>query len=77
MNPSIIAAIIKDEVAAQTQTQTPEGCINENIRAMDGTGAHLGLRDPWYNSLSHQITDNTVFRLLLIVMVVDWVIKKL
>ena len=30
---------------------------------------------PWYNDLSHDITDSTVFRCLLIVVVFDYVWK--
>lgn len=29
--------------------------------------------NPWYNDLSHDITDSTVFRLLLIVVVFDYI----
>ena len=77
MNALTIAAIMEEEVAAQTQTQTPEGCINDNDPKMDGTGAHLGLRNPWWNDWSHTVTDNTIFRLLLIYIVIEWIFKKL
>ena len=75
MNAVTQLTIYEEGIAAQTQA--PEGCINDGIQSMDGTGAHLGLRNPWWNDLSHEITDSTIFRLLLIAMVVDWVLKKL
>ena len=75
MNAVTQLTIYEEEIAAQTQT--PDGCVNDNTPARDGTGAHLGLRNPWWNDLSHEITDSTIFRLLLIAMVVDWVLKKL
>lgn len=33
--------------------------------------------NPWYNDLSHLITDSTIFRLILIVIVVEWIFKNL
>ena len=79
MFPAAIVAIVEQEVQIRTaqQTPAPAGCIRNNEPVMDGTGAHLGLRNPWWNDLSHEITDSTIFRWLLILMVVDWVLKRL
>ena len=51
----------------------PEGCVNEGARKLDGTGPHLGLQSPWWNDLSHDITDSSIFRILLIIMVLDYI----
>lgn len=51
----------------------PADCVNEGARKLDGTGPHLGLQTPWYNDLSHDITDSSIFRILLIIMVVDYI----
>jgi len=80
MIPAQVQAIVNKELALQAQI-TPSASIDEcprcNEPVMDGTGAHLDLRNPWYNDLSHEITDSTLFRLLLIYMVVDFVLNKL
>lgn len=60
-----------------TPTPTPDRCPTDGVRKMDGTGAHLGLRNPWYNDLSHDITDSTLFRIILIFVVLDHVIQRL
>ena len=73
MNATTLYTIMNEQQAPITI----DGCVNDNTPVMDGTGAHLGLRNPWWNDLSHEITDSTIFRLLLIAMVVDWVLKKL
>lgn len=79
MRTALLAALVEQEVQTRIQTSAPiiEGCPSHNEPVMDGTGAHLGLRAPWWNDLSHEITDSTIFRLLLIAMVVDWILKQL
>ena len=63
----------------QVVTSVPEieKCPRDNKPAREGSGAHLGLRNPWWNDASHTVTDSTIFRLLLILMVVDFVLKKI
>ena len=73
MNATTLYTIMNEQQAPAIIDE----CPRDNEPAMDGTGAHLGLRNPWWNDLSHEITDSTIFRLLLIAMVVDWVLKKL
>ena len=81
MIPAQIQAIVNKEVRLRTEHETPatlvEGCVRNGERPRDGTGAHLRLRAPWYNDASHAVTDSTVFRILLILMVAEWVLKKL
>lgn len=63
-------------VATPPET-TPAACPEpETPPKRDGTGPHLGLRRAWYNDLSHDITDNTLFRLLLIALVIDWFYRR-
>jgi len=64
-------------IANEFYTPTPIECPTDGVRKLDGTGPHLGLRNPWYNDLSHDITDSTIFRVLLIIMILEWVFKKL
>ena len=78
--PQQIQALVNKEVKLRAEHETPavlEGCPRAGVPVRDGTGAHLKLRAPWYNDLSHEITDSTIFRLLLIAMVVDWILKNL
>ena len=78
--PAQIQALINKEIRVREEHETPTvlaGCTRDGNRALDGTGAHLRLRAPWYNDLSHEITDSTIFRILLIVMVVEWILKKI
>lgn len=78
--PQQIQALVNREIKLKEQHDTPAvlaSCPRDNVPVLDGTGEHLQLRNPWYNDLSHEITDSTIFRLLLIVMVVDYVLKLL
>lgn len=67
MLPVQIIQIVEDEAipmvetTAITDTCTPCGSSS----------------NPWYNDLSHDITDSTIFRIILIIMVVDYVLKWL
>jgi len=57
---------------------TPVECPKpETERLGGGQGPHLGLRTPWYNDLSHEVTDSTSFRILIIIISLDWIAKKL
>ena len=57
---------------------TPAECPKpETGRIGNGQGPKLGLRRPWYNDLSHEITDSTPFRILMIVICIDWIAKRL
>ena len=57
---------------------TPVECPKpETDRIGNGQGPKLGFRRPWYNDLSHEITDSTPFRILMIVICIDWIAKKL
>lgn len=79
MNAAIISQIAADvpSMFDPAYATTIDGCPRDNMPAMDGTGAHLGLRRPWWNELSHEITDSSIFRILLIMMVIDWILKQL
>ena len=64
----------------QHQTYTapvPTGCVNEGARKLDGTGPHLGLQAPWWNDDIHTLTDSTLFRWLLVVVVIDHIWQRL
>jgi len=70
--------IIANEYARQevdVDILIPE-CPRDNNPVRDGTGAHLGLR-PWYNDMSHDLTDSTLFRILLICIAIDWILHKM
>ena len=69
MNTTIIAALAEQEM--QTSEIIDE-CPLENEPVMDGTGEHLGLRDPWWNSGIHSFTDSTWFRWLLVIVVLHY-----
>ena len=75
MHNAVIAALVEQEVQARLQMEIIDECPNENEPVMDGTGEHLGLRDPWWNSGIHSLTDATWFRWLLIIIVIDNVRK--
>lgn len=78
VSPAQIQALVNREIKIMEQHDTPAvltSCPRDNVPVLDGTGEHLELRAPWYNDLSHEITDSTLFRLLLIYMVVDYVLK--
>lgn len=60
-------------ISEMLEPEIVEDCPRDNQPVRDGTGAHLGLR-PWYNDLSHEITDSSLFRILLIIVVAEHVL---
>ena len=69
MLPSQIQALVNKE-AHKREVNLREK--KEPVLKLQTTDGH-----PWYNDLSHTITDSTIFRLILIYIVVEWIIKKL
>lgn len=62
-------------IANEFYTPPPAECPMDGEPKMDGTGAHLGLRDPWWNSGIHDLTDSSLFRWILLFVVIDYVYK--
>lgn len=76
MNATTLAAILDQAQTPVMQTPTIiEECPRDNTPAMDGTGAHLGLRTPWWNDGVHDLTDSTLFRWLLVIIVAERIWK--
>ncbi|MCK4518298.1 hypothetical protein KAT92_05980 [Candidatus Babeliales bacterium] len=65
MLPSQIQALVDQEVRKI-----------ETTAELQSTPAVITHTNPWYNDFSHTITDSTIFRLILIVIVVEWIIKN-
>jgi len=76
MNGALIAALVEQEVQART-AQVIEECPRDNEPIMDGTGPHLGLRNPWWNDGIHELTDTTWFRWLMVIVVLDHIWSRL
>ena len=72
MNIALIHAVLGSEAADAAVLAAPEPVVFDipDVPAPAMVDAH-----PWYNDLSHEITDSTWFRILLIIVVVDWVLK--
>jgi len=62
-----------EEKRVVTSIPEIEKCPRDNKPARDGSGAHLGLRDPWWNSGIHEFTDTTWFRWLLVFVVFHYI----
>ena len=73
MNIALIHAVLSSEAAnTALLAATPEPVVFD---VQDVPAPVVPDSHPWYNDLSHTITDSTLFRILLIIMVIDWLLK--